>query len=140
MYFIVVPFCSTEMFEKVRKLSSVLKNIPGDIKPRQNQTEKIEIGIYNFLVCKAINSKISKIYSRTCLFVVEYTCFLINRALLRQQIVHNEIPCWRAGRVTLMVFDTTYNNISIIIWRSLLLVEETAVTGKPIELTQVCLL
>jgi hypothetical protein len=42
----VVPFCSTEMFEKVRKLSSVLKNIPGDIKPRQNQTEKIEIGIY----------------------------------------------------------------------------------------------
>ena len=36
-----------------------------------------------------------------------------------------------------MVFDTTYNNISIIIWRSLLLVEVTAVTGKPIELTQV---
>ena len=46
MYFIVVPFCSTEMFENVRKLSSVLKNIPGDIKPRQNQTEKVEIGIY----------------------------------------------------------------------------------------------
>jgi hypothetical protein len=36
-----------------------------------------------------------------------------------------------------MVFDTTYNNISIIIWRSLLLVEETAVTGKPNELPQV---
>jgi hypothetical protein len=34
------------MFENVRKLSSVLKNIPGDIKPRQNQTEKVEIGIY----------------------------------------------------------------------------------------------
>ena len=46
MYFIVVPFCSTEMFENVQKLSSVLKNIPGDIKPRQNQTEKVEIGIY----------------------------------------------------------------------------------------------
>ena len=36
-----------------------------------------------------------------------------------------------------MVFDTTYNNISIIFWRSLLLVEETAVTGKPTELSQV---
>jgi hypothetical protein len=39
-----------------------------------------------------------------------------------------------------MVFNTTYNNISIIIWRSLLLVEETAVTGKPIELTNRALL
>jgi hypothetical protein len=47
------------------------------------------------------------------------------------------LPCWRDGRVRLMVFDTTYNNISIIIWRSLLLVEETAVTGKPNELPQV---
>jgi hypothetical protein len=43
--FIVVSFCLAEMFENVRKLSSVLKNIPGDIKPRQNQTEKVEIGI-----------------------------------------------------------------------------------------------
>jgi hypothetical protein len=40
-----VSFCLAEMFENVRKLSSVLKNIPGDIKPRQNQTEKVEIGI-----------------------------------------------------------------------------------------------
>ena len=36
-----------------------------------------------------------------------------------------------------MVFNTTYNNISVIIWRSLLLVEESAVTGKPNELPQV---
>ena len=36
-----------------------------------------------------------------------------------------------------MVFDTTYNNISIIFWQSLLLAEETAVTGKPTELPQV---
>jgi hypothetical protein len=36
-----------------------------------------------------------------------------------------------------MVFDTTYNNISIIFWRSILLVKETAVTGKPTELSQV---
>jgi hypothetical protein len=34
------------MFENVRKLSSELKNIPGDITPRQNQTEKVEIRIY----------------------------------------------------------------------------------------------
>ena len=46
IYLVVVSFCSAEMFENVRKLSSVLKNIPGDIKPRQNQTEKVEIGIY----------------------------------------------------------------------------------------------
>jgi hypothetical protein len=44
MYFIAVPFYSTEMFENVRKLSSVLKN-----------------------------------------------SLLINRALLRQQIVHNKL-------------------------------------------------
>ena len=44
--FIAVPFCSAEMFENVRKLSSELKNIPGDITPRQNQTEKVEIRIY----------------------------------------------------------------------------------------------
>jgi hypothetical protein len=50
MYFIVVPFYSTEMFENGRKLSSVLKNIPGDIKPRQNQTDKVEIGITIFLI------------------------------------------------------------------------------------------
>jgi hypothetical protein len=34
------------MFENVRKLSSVFKHILGDIKPRQNQTEKVEIRIY----------------------------------------------------------------------------------------------
>lgn len=35
-----------------------------------------------------------------------------------------------------MVFDTIFNNISIIFWRSLLLVEEPAVTEKPTELPQ----
>jgi len=40
MYLVIVPFCPAKMFENVQKLSSVLKNIPGDIKPRQNQTEK----------------------------------------------------------------------------------------------------
>ena len=30
----------------------------------------------------------------------------------------------------LMVFDVTFNNISVITWRSVLLVEETEVPGK----------
>ena len=47
------------------------------------------------------------------------------------------LPFWGDDRVRLMVFVTTYNNISIIFWQSLLLAEETAVTGKPTELPQV---
>jgi hypothetical protein len=40
--------------------------------------------------------------------------------------------------VCLMVFDATFNNISVISWRSLLLVEETGIPGKnPTDLTQV---
>jgi hypothetical protein len=33
-------------------------------------------------------------------------------------------------RVMVMVFNTTINNISVISWRSVLLVEETAVHGE----------
>jgi len=29
-----------------------------------------------------------------------------------------------------MVFNTTFNNISVILWRSVLLVEETRITGE----------
>jgi hypothetical protein len=47
------------------------------------------------------------------------------------------LPCWGDGRVRLMVFDTTFSNISIIFWPSLLLVEEIAVTGNPTEQPQV---
>jgi hypothetical protein len=43
IYLVSVPFCPAKMFENVRELSNVLKNIPGDIKPRQNQTEKVEV-------------------------------------------------------------------------------------------------
>jgi len=32
--------------------------------------------------------------------------------------------------VRVMVFNTTFNNISVISWRSILLVEETEVPGK----------
>jgi hypothetical protein len=36
-----------------------------------------------------------------------------------------------------MVVDATFNNISIISWRSVLLVDETGVPQKTIELSQV---
>jgi hypothetical protein len=36
----------------------------------------------------------------------------------------------REVRVTVMVFNTTFNNISVISWRSVLLVEETGVPGE----------
>jgi len=34
------------------------------------------------------------------------------------------------ARVRVMVFNTTFNNISVIPWRSVLLVEETGVPGE----------
>ena len=36
-----------------------------------------------------------------------------------------------------MMFKATFNNISIIVWRSVLLVEETRVTGETTDLSQV---
>jgi hypothetical protein len=35
-----------------------------------------------------------------------------------------------------MVFNATFNNISIILWRSVLLVEETGVPGETTDLLQ----
>jgi len=39
--------------------------------------------------------------------------------------------------VWFMVFNTTFNNISVISWRSILLVEETGVPGETTGLSQV---
>ena len=72
-FFFVVPFCSTEMFEKVRKLSSVLKNIPGDIKPRQNQTEKVEIGIYMALNSMQDYDEVSGILKMSASFILYWS-------------------------------------------------------------------
>jgi uncharacterized protein YhhL (DUF1145 family) len=39
-------------------------------------------------------------------------------------------------RVRVMVFNATFNNISVILWQSILLVEETGVSGenqRPVE-------
>ena len=73
MYFIVVPFCSTEMFENVRKLSSVLKNIPGDIKPKQNQTERVEIGIYMALNSMQDYDEVSGILKMFASFILYWS-------------------------------------------------------------------
>ena len=42
---------------------------------------------------------------------------------------HNEVHIKRV-RVTVMVFSATFNNISVISWQSVLLVEEIRVTDK----------
>ena len=39
-------------------------------------------------------------------------------------------PGYKRVRVRVMVFNTTFNNISAISWRSVLLVEETGVPGE----------
>ena len=39
--------------------------------------------------------------------------------------------------VCLMVFNATFNNISVILWRSILLVEETGDLEKTTDLSQV---
>ena len=39
--------------------------------------------------------------------------------------------------IMVMVFNATFNNISVISWRSVLLVEETEVPGKTTDLPQV---
>ena len=36
----------------------------------------------------------------------------------------------RLGLVWFMVFNTTFNNISVILWQSVLLVEETGIRGE----------
>ena len=71
--FIVVSFCLAEMFENVQKLSSVLKNIPGDIKPRQNQTEKVEIGIYMALNSMQDYDEVSGILKMSASFTLYWS-------------------------------------------------------------------
>jgi len=41
------------------------------------------------------------------------------------------------GLVGSMVLNATFNNISVILWRSVLLVEETGVPGETTDLSQV---
>ena len=53
-------------------------------------------------------------------------CLKLNRLLLKDQ---DSLRFISKRRVRVMVFNTTFNNISAILWRSVLLVEETRVPG-----------
>jgi hypothetical protein len=46
------------------------------------------------------------------------------------KITLNEVKLCYYYRVRVMIFNTTFNNISAISWQSVLLVEETGVTRK----------
>ena len=52
-------------------------------------------------------------------------CNIAKKKLYKKSL---KIPIW--GRVRVMVFNATFNNISVISWRSVLLVEETGVPGE----------
>jgi hypothetical protein len=59
-------------------------------------------------------------------FLVRFYCFLHFMVLMNWGL---SLPC-RIYMVRIMVFNTTFNNISVISWRSILLVEETGVPGE----------
>ena len=52
----------------------------------------------------------------------------ITKILLTMCIV---MECCISVRVRVMMFDATFNNISVISWQSVLLVEETGETDRP---------
>jgi hypothetical protein len=63
-----------------------------------------------------------------CLFVFSPKKWIFfNRYLYRQVIIFFQKIC---GLVWFMVFNATFNNISVISWRSVLLVEEDGVPGE----------
>ena len=51
---------------------------------------------------------------------------ITEKILLLQIISKNHVHC----NVKVIVFNATFNNISVISWRSVLLVEETGVPGE----------
>jgi hypothetical protein len=44
--------------------------------------------------------------------------------------IQHSAPITKGFEISIMVFNATFNNISVISWRSVLLVEETGVSGK----------
>ena len=86
-----------------------------------NYWESIEMIISNLVFSYQTNSKLSWI----CL---EHFCIM---SLLQSQIYfkwHEYILFCKGVRV--MVFIATFNNISVVSWRSVLLVDETRVPGE----------
>ena len=54
--------------------------------------------------------------------------FGIDRCSVSASEIKNDFLHW--VRVRLMMFNATFNNISVILWRSVLLVEDTGVPGE----------
>jgi hypothetical protein len=72
------------------------------------------------------------VYSETCLkrTSLEPTfMFRIDRCSVSASDIKNDFLHW--VRVRFMVFYATFNNISVISWRSVLLVEETGENHRP---------
>jgi len=65
----------------------------------------------------------------------------INKCVLVQDKKHTfvlPLPLlYQKIRVRVMMFNTTFNNISVILWSSVLLVEEIGVSGENHNLLQV---
>ena len=67
----------------------------------------------------------------SCVLLSNESCIITYWLLLYNYIV-SRIRVWSLteNSVCLMVFNTTFNNISVISWRSVVLVEETGVPGE----------
>ena len=50
--------------------------------------------------------------------------------MMRDRFISNENQTTKSEEVRVIVFNTTFNNISVISWRSVLLVEETGGPGE----------
>ena len=78
--------------------------------------------VFYFLLEKGDNYGLLGLLS--FVFIVEKD--LINSYVL---VVNYYFGCEYMVRVRVMVLNTYFNNISVILWRSVLLMEETAVSG-----------
>jgi hypothetical protein len=54
----------------------------------------------------------------------------LSNKIWTNKIAYMFIVPWTIMRVSAMVFNNTFNNISVISWQSVLLVEETGVPGE----------
>jgi hypothetical protein len=59
-----------------------------------------------------------------------YRILVIQGSIFETVIISHTIQLPPTSRVRVVVFNATFNNISVISWRPVLLVEETGVPGK----------
>jgi hypothetical protein len=89
----------------------------------------MEIGIYNKLSKDEFIRGRRRRDSMVVGFTTTYAISAYHICLNIDHYFHNSINRF-CGLVLFMVFYTTFNNISVILWRSVLLVEETRVPGE----------